>query len=520
MAKGEFPMRDTRRAFITLLLAGVLSASLLVSATETAVSWPVRIPATYTPEAEPDTLSEAGVKQKATAEKLDTHDLLFTGKVVVDKSRRMLRPPATVAKHKGRKFTVANTAPRVEFGVIPATPRFFPTPVDDHHDAIWANWGQAAYYPAKDRFYCSVGDNGSRNAHLYVVEYDPAKKEMSMSPEINKVLGRDPAGFGEGKIHGHLDFVDGPNLWFATYWSKYPEPKPEDWATGYLGGHIMSYNVENQEFVDYGIPMPGASWPSARIDPKRRMLYAAGYYQEFLAWNMDTRKPIYAGHLPEGMLWANRVMMIDDVTGRLYTSNNHADETQRRLIRYDAATNRFTQLEAAMPADEIGEEHTVSVMRASTSKRGPDSLFYGITMNGQLFSFDPESETLTDRGYGWPGEERYTTSLARSPGGRYIYYCPGAHGHGCRDGSPLVQYDTKTGARKVIAFLAPFYMEKYGYTPSGTFSIKLDDAGERLFVCWNGGFFEKETALGEKRHSLFIHNALMLVHIPASERRE
>ena len=71
---------------------------------------------------------------------------------------------------------------------------------------------------------------------------------------------------------------------------------------------------------------------------------------------------------------------------------------------------------------------------------------------------------------------------------------------------------SSTETRKVIAFLAPYYANKYGYTPSGSFSIQLDDPGERLFICWNGGFFEPEVALGEKPGSLFLHNAVMLVH--------
>jgi len=430
----------------------------------------------------------------------------------------MLKPPASVAALCGDKYVVARKAPEVEFGVIPATPRFFPEPRDDHHRAMWANWGQAAYYPPNGTFYASLGDNGSYDAHLYIVEYDPAARCISVSPEINKILGRADDVFGEGKIHGHIDFMDGPNLWFCTYWSKYPEPHPEDWATGYLGGHIMSYNVETHEYVDYGVPMPGASWPSGRVDTQRRMLYAAGYYCEFLAWDIDARRPIYAGQLPEGMVWSNRVMLIDDVTGMLYTSNQHESDPNNNLIKYDPKRNRFTLLDAPMPPDELSEEGGVAPMRASTSKRGEDGLFYGVTSRGQMFTFDPETEEIVDRGYSWPGEERYTTSLQRSPGGRYLYFAPGAHGGGYRDGSALVQYDIETGTRKVLAFLAPYYMEKYGYTPSGAFSIKLDDAGERVFICWNGGFSAR--AFDEKPRSVFHNNSIMLVHIPESERRE
>ena len=85
------------------------------------------------------------------------------------------------------------------------------------------------------------------------------------------------------------------------------------------GGHILSFNVESGEFVDYGVPMPGASWPSSRLDQRRRMLYAAGFYNEFLAWDVDARRPNHAGHLPAGMTWSNRVMLIDPMTGMVYT---------------------------------------------------------------------------------------------------------------------------------------------------------------------------------------------------------
>ena len=106
--------------------------------------------------------------------------------------------------------------------------------------------------------------------------------------------------------------------------------------------------------------------------------------------------------------------------------------------------------------------------------------------------------------------------MDRSPGGRYIYYCPGAHGGGTYDGTPIVQYDTKTGTKKVIAFLSAFYYEKYGYTPGGTFSIKLDDKGEKLFILWNGAFADHDKSKGD----VFGQCSITLVNIPESERIE
>ena len=484
----------------------------------------IRIKASYAPLAEPAQLGEEEAKEKATAEKLDTHDLLYTGKVVVDQDAKMLAAPESVAQFKGEHYVIAKAAPKVEFGVIPATPFFFPEPVDDHHRAFWASWGKSAYYPANGKFYTSIGDNGSYDAHLYIVEYDPATLTLKLSPEINDALGRPATTIGEGKIHGCLDFVDGPVLWFCTYWSKYPEPNEGDWQTGYTGGHIMSYNVETGDLMDYGVPMLRASWPSHRVDPQRRMLYAAGYYSEFLAWDMDKREPRWMGHLPDGMRWSNRTFLIDDKTGKVYTGNSHESDPDFNLIEYDPEKNRFALLDAPMPKTaEVGEHPSngkPTGMRACTTRRGPDGLFYGCTHSGELFSFDPDTVKVADLGVCWPGKQRYTTSMQISPGGRYVYYVPGAHGHGCLDGSPLMQYDTKTGQRKVLAFLAPFYAEKYGYTPSGAFSCQLDEKGERLFICWNGGFLEYEVDKEGNTGSLFATNALMVVHIPESEREE
>ena len=93
---------------------------------------------------------------------------------------------------------------------------------------------------------------------------------------------------------------------------------------------------------------------------------------------------------------------------------------------------------------------------------------------------------------------------------------PAPHGHGYADGSPVVQYDTQTGTKKVLAFMFPYYLDKYGYTAGGTFSIKLDDKGERLFILWNGAFVEH----GEKKADTFGQCSVMVVNIPASERVE
>ena len=65
-------------------------------------------------------------------------------------------------------------------------------------------------------------------------------------------------------------------------------------------------------------------------------------------------------------------------------------------------------------------------------------------------------------------------TLDVDPTGRYLYYVLGAHGGSQHDGTPIVQFDVNTKRKKIIAFLHPFYQDKNGYTPLGTFSSAID----------------------------------------------
>ncbi|MCD6308613.1 MAG: hypothetical protein J7M24_06410 [Candidatus Latescibacteria bacterium] len=494
---------------------------------------------------EPVTPSTPELKKKEVAERLDTAGLLYTGKVVVDKDFRMLEPPEEVARFAGKDYVIASEPPEIEFAVVPVEPPWLnespvkitkdisgyqgpwkPTEIDNT-PGPWTHWTQGNYDSRTGKFYTSAGDHGKYDAHIFIVEYDPAQKKITCFPEINKVLGRTRTQFSEGKLHGWLDFyrsgrLERPHLWFITYWCKYPEPDEEDYATGYRGGHIMSLDVETGDMVDYGVPIPRASFPYHRIDTTRGIMYAVGMFGEFLAWDIEEQRTRWAGYLPAGMAWWNRAIMIDEVTGLVYTTNMHESDTKRHLIAYDPDRNRFRRLDCHMPMEHgdpvRGEgEGGYGHMRCQTRRRGPDGLFWGITYGGELFSFDPENETVEDRGVCWPHPQRYTCSMERSPGGRYLYYVPCSPRFYYTAASPIVQYDTETGRIKVLAFTWPFYREKYGFTTSQNFSLKLDDAGEKLFVVWNGGFVEHET---DGVDDTFGQVAVMLVNIPESERRE
>ena len=72
----------------------------------------------------------------------------------------------------------------------------------------------------------------------------------------------------------------------------------------------------------------------------------------------------------------------------------------------------------------------------------------------------------------------------------------------------------KTKTRKVIAFLHPFYFEKYGFIPCGAFGTAVSPEGDKVYITWNGNRDTKEIG----RRVKFDICAFMVVHIPEPER--
>ena len=482
-------------------------------------------------------LAAAEEERRRVAEKRDTHALLKGGgKAVVDRDERMLVPPPAVRQALGDRLVVARRAPEVEFAVIPYGHRYFPNMEGDRKIGPWSSWGQAGYYAPHGKFFGAVGDHGWYDPNLHVVEYDVGQRSAKCLPELNTALGRPPEQFGEAKIHGSPDVYKAPysrndHLWFCTYWCRYPEPLEHDFATGYTGGHIMSYDLADGSFVDYGVPLQRASWPYHRVDRRRGILYGVGMFGEFLAWDIGRQDILWAGYPPPGTTWFNRCLLLDEESGRVY-SNNSLSPT-RRLLRYEPDRNRFTELAIDMPRNRQYDQPVV--MRAYTRERGPDGKFWGLTSLGDLFSFDPAAEKLDVGPRLWPLNDAYSVAMDRSPGGRYLYFGIASHARGYPYGSPVLQHDLESGVTKVLAFLHPYYYDTYGYIAGGAYSFRLDESGSRLFMIWNGDFTELQRLEAEHRnynaddiknwsvpspHDAFGHCAAFVINIPEEERPE
>jgi hypothetical protein len=462
-------------------------------------------------------IAPSELKRKQIVEKMDVKGMRFRTSAVIEKSGKMLEIPESIKNLKG--FTVAKTPPTVEFVIIPLEPRFLSEVPEGYFHGVWSNWSQGNYYAPTKKFYSSIGSHRFYKPHLHLIEYDAQAKTIKTLPEINNILGRSDSKFGDGKIHGWLDFYNGSDLFFCTYWAQYPEPSEEEFKSGYEGGAIMRYNVVTRNFENYGIPLKRSSWPYHRMDTRRGLMFAVGMFGEFLCYDVNNREVRYAGYLPEGMKWSVRTMLVDEETGFVYSTNNLESDSIVHFIKYDPAKNRFFKMNSCVPKNSITGER--GLMRAHTKTKSKEGWFMGTIVadkagtGGQLFKFYPDEDRIEDLGLCWPGQYRYTTSLAMSPDEKYVYYIPAAHGKTYLEGTPVVQYNVKTAERKVLAFLFPYFYEKYGYITGGTYSVKLDEKGEKLFVTFNGAFAE----FNSESSDIFGDPSVMVINIPESERK-
>lgn len=96
---------------------------------------------------------------------------------------------------------------------------------------------------------------------------------------------------------------------------------------------------------------------------------------------------------------------------------------------------------------------------------------------------------------------------------------PGSHGGAEVDGSPLVQYDLKTGKRKVICFLADYCRKWFGFIPQGSYCSAVSGDGSQVMIIWMGNRGATDEEIAAKKKIKFNTCALTIVNVPESERR-
>jgi hypothetical protein len=404
---------------------------------------------------------------------------------VSDRSSEFLQPPQSLAE--GVK--VATTPPTVDFALFPG---------QDYPGKPWSAWGESIV--AGGKYYASIGDHLAPAGNAFVFEYDWKKKSFRKLLDLCDLLKLPEGHYAPGKIHTRLDMGSDGWLYCATHRGSTRVTTDE---FHFRGDWIVRCHPESgkAEIVVHA-PVAKHCIPNGALDPARLIFYggttpgtsADGEGGMFFAYDVRAKKLLYAG--TNG---PSRSMIVAASTGLVYFTPGTSDTP---LYRFDPAA----------PASPVALDKTIGI-RAAT-RQSPDAKVYTVS-SGQgrreatLYEFDTKTEEVTELGPAAVGSQSYIASLSYDASGRFVYYVPGAHGGSDQDGSPLVQFDTRTKKKKVLAFLHPFYANKYGFIPKGTYSVAADPSGERVFVTWN-------VSRGGRAWDCC---ALTVVHVPESERR-
>jgi len=379
----------------------------------------------------------------------------------------------------------------------PPTVDFLYYPGQTYKAKTWSNWGDGV--ATEGKYYSTIGDHNGPAGNAFVYEYDAKTKQLRLLCDVASVLKMPEGHYVPGKIHGRLDLGDDGWLYFATHRGSTRVTTDE---FHYQGDWILRHNPASgqTEVVAHG-PVGKHCIPCSVLDPKRLVFYGgtvpgAGKDEEGLFFAYDTRakKLLYSGAGGPG-----RYMLFARSTGRVY----FVPGLEGPLHRYEP--------------DKGGPPVKLNItagLRAA-SQETPDGYIYAVSTrgSGELWRFHTKAEQIEKLGSAVVGRQDYITSLDADPSGRYLYYVPGAHGGSERDGTAVVQFDVRTKAKKVIAFLHPFLSEKYGYTPIGTFSTAVDPAGDKLYITWNGALSHDN-----RGRPNWDACALTVIHIPESER--
>lgn len=399
-------------------------------------------------------------------------------------SPELLKP--TTSLREG--VTIAKATPTVDFLYYSG---------QDHPGSPWSNWGDGL--AADGKYYSAIGDHQKPRGTAQIYEYDPATRKLKLLVDIKKFLESSGAlaadeNYTSGKVHTRLDMGRDGWLYYAGHRGSTRTTNDEH---GFRGERVYRTNPRTGETeIAVEFPVSKHVIPMSVLDPQRMIFYGgtkAGEDAEkqgvwFFAYDVEAKKIIHAA--PEG---PNRYAILAQSNGKLYWDGK----------RYDPQTNEIT------PASQV--PHVRSATRET-----PDGFVYGTSdRSAQLWRFDIKSEKVVSLGEGAVGKATYVTTIDAGPRGRYLYYIPGGHGGGERDGTPVVQFDTRTKTRKVICFLAPVLQEKIGYTPMGTFGSDISEDGKTLYITWNGN------RSGPDRRGRFRFDtcALTAIHIPESERQ-
>lgn len=404
---------------------------------------------------------------------------------------------AEAAKKEGAaSFIVAKTPPTVELAFHGLLPNMA------LNGTGWSAWGDIGV-ASDGRVYSGVGDHGDDaggNSYCFIYQWDPKTKILKQVVDMNQVVPRQPGQPTWSKVHARIEEgLDGKIYFSCTLndGNSAKDPKYK-WTEELPGGQLYQYDPETGKTAVFTSLPPKRCTATCLLDRKRNIWWCNLEAGPNGLWALDmaTKQPVYKA--PEGSMALNRNFALAS-DGSIYFNGEGGIwkcDPQAKAIAFTGAV--------------LGKS---GGMRCST-RESKDGHIYGVTMGtNEIFRYTPATNEVKLLGRNFVTGS-YTTVCVLSPDERFVYFLPGSHG-GAKDiGTPVLQYEIKTGQRKVIGFMREAFETLYDYVPAGTYGTKMSADGATVYVNFNGS----HVPTPPRHQAAFGLTSFAAIHIPESER--
>jgi hypothetical protein len=427
----------------------------------------------------------------------------ITKSVSID-TPQLLEIPADVAtwvkEPDAAKFVVARKAPSIDLAIHGHLGK------NAINRRLWSSWGDICL--AKDgTVYCGIGDHNDDaggDARCFIYRWVPRLKQLEQIADMNKVV---PPGLDQpawSKVHAKIDEGRDGKIYFnctLNAGSRAGQPNYK-WNKNLPGGQLYQFDPStNRTSVFASLPAKRCS-ATSRLDLKRNIWWCnleAGNGDALFGMDLSNGKVVFQSD--DGAVAFNRTFAITNDGSIIYNGES-------TLMKYDSTSKSIKSLDA---------KFTNAPGMRSATRETSDGFIYGSTYKtNELFRYDVKNDSLKMLGPTWLSGQ-YTTVTLVSPDERFLYYLPGAHGKAYLHGTPIVQYEIKSGTRKVLAFLAPAIKERHGYVPAGTYGVKVTPDGSTMYVNFNGHVDSKYRPSRMKPNGFGLCS-FVAIHIPTTER--
>jgi hypothetical protein len=420
-------------------------------------------------------------------------------------SDRFLETPADVGiwleDEGAASFVVAKTAPTVDLAFHQ---NLGP---DAANRRLWSSWGDIGL-ASDGTVYCGIGDHGDDaggDARCFVYRWSPKTKTLDKIVDMNQIVTPRPGQPAWSKVHAKIDEGADGKIYFCCTLNAGNRAGDEryGWTKELPGAQLYRFDPETGHTEVFANLPPKRCTATSLLDRERNIWWCnleAGDGDALYGLDLATKKIVFqskdgeVGFNRNFALLADGSILFNSTDGRVAVAGGSQKKVAHTVAAFESAKG----------------------MRAST-REASDHWVYGSTHGtNQLFRFHTQTQKLELLGLNWLSGQ-YTTVMVLSPDERFLYYLPGAHGKAFLHGTPVIQYEIKTGTRKVLAFLAEGLKEKTDFVPGGTYGIKLSKDGGTLYVNFNGHAAEHLRPSRMKPIGFGLC-AFAAIHIPESER--